>query len=109
VRLATHQGFLKNRERGERVTRAGKSTKNPRDCTVHHDGERFESTWLTTSGRGRCSLEAEGGQCTSVCLLGGVGRWRGGLPSGARLGGNGGMAFRRLELKLRERRMEGGG
>jgi hypothetical protein len=39
VRLATRWGFLKNRERGERVTRANKSTKNPHVGTVHHGGE----------------------------------------------------------------------
>jgi hypothetical protein len=69
----TPEFLEEQRERGERVTRVGKSTKNPRDCTIHHDGERFESTWLTVSGWGRCSPEAEGGQCTPVCLLGGVG------------------------------------
>jgi hypothetical protein len=73
VRLATCWGFLKNRERGERVTGAGKSTKNPRGCTIHRGGERFESAWLMASGRGRCSLEAEGGRCTPVWLLGGGG------------------------------------
>jgi hypothetical protein len=36
-----------------------------------------------------------------------VGRWRGGLPSGARLDGNGRRALGRLELKSRERRMGG--
>jgi hypothetical protein len=65
--------FLKNRERGERITRADKSTKNPHGCTVHHSGERFESTWLTASGRGRCSPEAKGGRRASVWLLGGGG------------------------------------
>jgi hypothetical protein len=38
-----------------------------------------------------------------------VGRWRGGLPSGAQLGGNGGRVLRWLELKPKERRMDGGG
>jgi hypothetical protein len=66
-------GFLKNRERGERVTRADKSTKNPHGCTVHHSGESFESTWLTALGRGRCSPEAKGGQRASVWLFGGGG------------------------------------
>jgi hypothetical protein len=108
VRLATRRGFLKNRERGERVIRANKSTKNPRGCIAHHDGERFESAWLTTSERERCSPKAERGWRAPVWLLGGVGRWRGGLPLGARLGGNGGRALERLELKLRERRMGGG-
>jgi hypothetical protein len=36
-----------------------------------------------------------------------AGRWRGGLPPGTQLGGNGGRALRRLELKQRERRMGG--
>jgi hypothetical protein len=78
MRLTTRWGFLKNREWGERVTGAGKSTKNPRRCTIHHGGERFESTWLMASGRGRCSLEAEGGWCALVWLLRGGGevvRW----------------------------------
>jgi hypothetical protein len=72
VRLTAHWGFLKNkeRERGERVTGASKSIKNSRGCTVHHNGERFESVWLTTSGWGRCSLKAEGGWCAFVWLLG---------------------------------------
>jgi hypothetical protein len=34
-----------------------------------------------------------------------AGRWRGGLPSGARLGSNGRRALGQLELKPRERRM----
>jgi hypothetical protein len=43
VRLTTHWGFLKNRERGETVTGAGKSIKNSRGCTIHRGEERFES------------------------------------------------------------------
>jgi hypothetical protein len=39
VRLATHRGFLKNRERGERVIGAGKSTKNSHGCTVYRGGK----------------------------------------------------------------------
>jgi hypothetical protein len=38
MRLATRRGFLKNRERSERVIGASKSTKNPHGCTVHHGG-----------------------------------------------------------------------
>jgi hypothetical protein len=63
------------RERGKRVTGAGKSTKNPRGCTIHRSGEKFESAWLTASGWGRCSPEAEGGRHALVWLLRGVGRW----------------------------------
>jgi hypothetical protein len=76
VRFATRRGFLNNRERGERVIRADKLTKTPCGCTVHRGGERFESTWLTASGRGRCSLEAEGGRRAPVWLIGGG--WGGG-------------------------------
>jgi hypothetical protein len=75
VRLAIHWDFLKNIERGERVTRASKSTKNSRSCTIHRDGERFESVWLTASGWGRCSSEAEGGWRAPTWLLRGAGRW----------------------------------
>jgi hypothetical protein len=70
VRLATHRGFLKNRERGERVTGADKLTNNSRGCIVHHGGERFESAWLTASGRGRCSPETKGGRHAPVWWLG---------------------------------------
>jgi hypothetical protein len=78
VRLATHQCFLKNRERDERVTGAGKLTKNSHGCIVHRGGERFEFMWLTVSGWGRCSPEAEGDRRAPVWLLGGggeVARW----------------------------------
>jgi hypothetical protein len=35
-------GFLEEqRERSERVTGAGKSTKNSHGCTIHHGRERF--------------------------------------------------------------------
>jgi hypothetical protein len=107
VRLATRQGFLKNRERGERVTGAGKLTKNPRSCTVHHDGERFESAWLTASGGEDVHRRPKGVGVLQFGCSEGVERWRGGLPSGAQLGGNGGRALGRLEPKLRERRMGG--
>jgi hypothetical protein len=73
VRLATHRGFLKNRERGERVIGASKSTKNSHGCTVYRGGERFESTWLTASGWGRCLPDAEGGRRVPVWLLRGGG------------------------------------
>jgi hypothetical protein len=72
-RLVTRRHFLKNTERGERVTGVGKLTKNPHGCTVHHGGERFKSVWLTTLGRGRCSSKAGGGRRAPVWLLGGGG------------------------------------
>jgi hypothetical protein len=83
VRLATCQGFLKNTERGERVTGADKSTKNPRGCTVHHGGERFESAWLMASSGEDVNYRPKGGGALRFGCSEGVGRWRGGLPSGA--------------------------
>jgi hypothetical protein len=69
-------GFLEERrKRGEWVTGADKSTKNPHGCTVHRGGERFESAWLTASGRVRCSPEVEGGWRAPVWSLRG---WGGG-------------------------------
>jgi hypothetical protein len=42
VRLTTHRGFLRNRERAQRVTGAGESTKNPHGGTVHYGGGQME-------------------------------------------------------------------
>jgi hypothetical protein len=106
VRLTTHWGFLKNRGREVRgspepanrqripavalFTATGKGL-NPRSSR-HWGGEdvhqRPKGVNALLFG---CSERA--------------GRWRGGLPLGARLGGNGGLALGRLDLKLRERRM----
>jgi hypothetical protein len=49
VRLAAHQGFLRNKEIAQRVTGNGESTKNPRGGTVHHGGVQMEmrhSRWV---------------------------------------------------------------
>jgi hypothetical protein len=42
VRLATHQGFLSNREGGQGVTGADESTKNSHDGTVHRGGDNWK-------------------------------------------------------------------
>jgi hypothetical protein len=45
VRLATHQGFLSNREGGQGVTEADESTKNSHGGTVHCGGDNWKMWW----------------------------------------------------------------
>jgi hypothetical protein len=45
VRLATHQGFLSNKEGGQGVTGADESTKNLHSGTVHRGGGQLEMRW----------------------------------------------------------------
>jgi hypothetical protein len=72
---------MEERERDKRITGAGGSVMNPRGGTVHHNGENLKFVRFTTSWRGRCAPEVEGGQhafilCGSQGERGGEGGYR---------------------------------
>jgi hypothetical protein len=68
-------------------------------------GKSFESAWLTASGRGRCSPDAEGGQRAPFWLLGEggeVARW---AAAGSSTRAMAKKVLGRLELEWTKRRM----
>jgi hypothetical protein len=91
VRLATHQGFLSNREGGQGVTGADESTKNSHGGTVHRGGEQLENAVISVglNGEGVAREHGGGHPSRSGSSAGSLVRC-GGRSARARVGGYGG-------------------
>jgi hypothetical protein len=75
MRLTTHRGSLKNRERGETVTKADKLTKNPHGCTVHHPGKGLNPRDSQRQGGEHVHRRSKGVGALRFGRSEGVGRW----------------------------------
>jgi hypothetical protein len=61
VRVATHQGFLSNREGGQGVTGADDSMKNPHGGTVHRGGGTIGNAVVSVGLNGEGVSRGHGG------------------------------------------------
>jgi hypothetical protein len=61
VRVATHQGFLSNREGGQGVTGADDSMKNPHGGTVHRGGGTIGNAVVSVGLNGEGVARGHGG------------------------------------------------
>jgi hypothetical protein len=91
VRLATHQGFLSNREGGQGVTGADESMKNSHGGTIHWGGEQLENAVISVGLNGEGVARGHGGGHPPR-YGSSAGRlvWCGGRSVRARVGGYGG-------------------